>query len=99
MRSDELLSICGEKSKLIVGQTLSSDVPAPRPRQRRKSTHENVRQDIRQWDASRLGKTLRAQLFRQYLEINGLPGRPPNAFWGGETAEDAKRTGEPSCSR
>lgn len=91
---EKFLAVCQrEKSKLILGQTLSSDSQPLGIGGGASKTHEGVRQDVRQWDAAQLGKTLRTQLFRQYLSINGIKGRPPKAVWGGESKEESQVTG------
>lgn len=92
---EKFIAICQrEKSKLILGQTLSTESQPLGIGGGASKTHEGVRQDFRQFDAHRLGKTLTRQLFRQYLEINGFKGRPPRAVFGGESPEDAVATGE-----
>ncbi len=84
-------SICQrEKSKLILGQTLSAEAQSTGLGSGVSNTQESVRQDIRQYDSLTLGHTLRTGLFRQYLSINGLPGRAPNCSWGSETYENAE---------
>lgn len=81
-------------SKLIVGQTLSSETKAQGLGSGASALHGQVRQDIRQWDNKVTGNTVRTQLFADYLAINGLPGHPPTIQWGGETADDNKTTAE-----
>jgi phage gp29-like protein len=76
-----------EISKLIVGQTGSSNMKSTGLGSGVSKQHEQVRQDIRQFDAKMLGETLRTQLFRQLLDVNGLTGRAPRAVWGGLSPE------------
>lgn len=83
---EKFLSICQrEKSKLIVGQTLSSEAQATGMNSGNAQLHENVRQDIRKFDAHMLGETLHDQLIVQYCSINNLPGHAPTMSWGSET--------------
>jgi phage gp29-like protein len=81
-----------EMSKLILGQTSSAeaqktggigDGPSDQ--------HETVRQDIRQFDATQLARTLVDQLAVQLLAINGQPGVVTLTF-GGESGEEATET-------
>ena len=76
-----------EISKLIVGQTGSSKQMANGLNSGGNKQHENVRQDIRQFDAKMLGETLRDQLFKPLLAFNGMPGHAPRAIWGGLSPE------------
>ncbi len=66
----------------ILGQTMTSEGQAQGIGGSQAQVHEGVRQDFRQWDQVALGATLRDQLFRQYLRINGWPGRAPKLSWG-----------------
>jgi len=86
--------ICNrEISKLVIGQTLSSESQPLGIGGGASKQHEDVRGDIRQWDGFRLGQTWRAQLFQQFLQINGLPGRAPKAVWGAESPDQLLATG------
>jgi phage gp29-like protein len=91
---ERFLTICQrEKSKLIIGQTLSAEAQATGMNSGQSSAHEAVRDDIREFDAMMLSGTLRQQLFAQLLEINRMPGRPPAIAFGGESAKEAGLTG------
>lgn len=91
---ETFLAVCQrEKSKLILGQTLSAESQPLGIGGGASKTHEGVRQDIRQWDAAQLASVLRRRLFRQLLEINGLKGRAPRITWGGESAAESQLTG------
>ncbi|WP_448577449.1 phage portal protein family protein [Thermosphaera sp.] len=101
MNSDEgtgferFLTICQrEKSKLIIGQTLSAEAQATGLGSGVAVAHEAVRDDIREFDAMMLSGTLRDQLFAQIVAINRLPGRPPTLVLGGESHTDIRTTAE-----
>jgi phage gp29-like protein len=81
-------------SKVIVGQTLSSDSKPQGIGTGATELHSEVRQDFRQWDSKVTGNTLRCQLFAQYLAINGIAGQAPTMQWGGESGDDNKTTAE-----
>ena len=72
-----------EMSKLILGQTLSAEAQATGLGSGTSNLQSDVRDDLRQFDALRLGATLTLQLAKQFLQINNLPGRPPRLVWGG----------------
>lgn len=83
--------ICNrEISKLILGQTLSSDAQATGLGSGVANTQDGVRQDIRQFDALLLGATLSAQLATQFLAINGLHGSAPIFTWGAISVAEQK---------
>ncbi|HRI81395.1 MAG TPA: DUF935 family protein [Opitutaceae bacterium] len=77
-----------EKSKLILGETLSSDAQATGMNSGTSAAQGEKRQDKRQSDARRLGACLRTQLIKQFLQINGIPGRPPTLVWGAISATE-----------
>ena len=80
----------GEVSKIVLGQTLSSK-PSPTGMGSGASEQaEQVRGDIRSWDVMKLSDTLGRQLFRQVLDLNGIPGSVPRCYWGGLSPQDAK---------
>ena len=86
--------ITDEKSKLLVGQTTSSkQVPSGLNGGGNKN-HEAVRQDIRIWDQLILSLTIRKQLFRQYLDINGFTGATPKLVWGGVSIDEQTSLGD-----
>ena len=90
---EKFLGICQrEKSKLILGQA-STETRATGLGSGVSAQQEGVRQDIRQYDAQKLGNTLRDQLFSQWLRINGISGRI-KLVWGGESTEERKATGD-----
>lgn len=83
-----------EISKLIVGQTLSAEAQSTGLGDGVATAHADVRDDYRQFDAKVLGETVRDQLFRQFLQINGIPGEVPQISWGSVSSTEAKATGE-----
>ena len=90
---DKFLSVCNrEMSKLVLGQTLSSEAQPTGLGSGTSKIQENVRQDIRKFDARVLSETLRDQLVTQYCTINRLPGKPPILAWGSESEAKAQWT-------
>lgn len=86
---EKFISLCQrEKSKLILGQTLSSEAQPTGLGEGTSSLQAEVRQDIRKFDAASLAETLRDQLIAQYVAINNLPGRPPKLIWGADTQDE-----------
>jgi phage gp29-like protein len=77
-----------EKSKAIVGGTLSAEAQSTGLGSGVANSQETVRQDIRQWDGMTLSHTLRTQLFRQFLAINGFKGNAPIPTWGTDSPYD-----------
>lgn len=71
-----------EKSKIIIGQTLSADAQSTGLNSSVGSSQEAVRSDIRRFDAAALSETIRNELFAQIHRINRLPGRPPVPQFG-----------------
>ncbi len=77
------IELCNrETSKLILGETLSSDAQATGMNSGTANAQAGKHDEKRAGDARRLAATLRNGLFRQFLEINGHPGRPPIPVWG-----------------
>jgi phage gp29-like protein len=83
-----------EKSKRVLGQTLSTEAQATGMNSGNASLHGQVRGDIRSFDAKRLNQTLRQQLFAPWLRLNGFSGRPPNVIFGAEEEEEIATTGQ-----
>lgn len=91
---DKFLSICQrEKSKLIIGQTLSAEAQPTGLGSGVSSLQGAVRDDIRKFDAMMLSDTLIHQLITQFCQINNLPGRIPKLVWGSQSNEDIKAMG------
>lgn len=82
-----------EMSKLILGQTMTSEAQAQGIGGSQAAVHNMVRGDIKQWDASMLAATLEAQLCTPYLRINGLTGSV-KIVWGSAGAEEIKAASE-----
>jgi len=92
---EKFLAVCNrEKSKLIVGHTLSADAQATGLGSGVANSQEAVRQDLRQFDAQCLAQTLRDQLFTQLLRINGLNANAPTIQWGSESTDETKALAE-----
>ena len=87
---ERFIALCNdEKSKLIIGQTLSSSSKSTGLGSGVADLQSSVRSDIRAFDATKLGMTLRDQLFKQLLEINVMPGTAPTASFGQELSRDS----------
>jgi phage gp29-like protein len=82
-----------EKSKVILGQTGSAKTASSGMGSGVNDQHESVRQDVRQFDQSSLSETLEDQLFKSYLDINGIPGAVPKMVWGGVSSAEQDATG------
>lgn len=92
---EKFLSICQrEKSKLVIGQTLSAESQPLGIGGGASGLHSQVRNDIRQFDALTLGKTLADGLFAQILEANGIAAPVPKLNWGGEDTDAQAALGE-----
>jgi phage gp29-like protein len=83
-----------EISKLILGQTLSADAASTGLGSGVATAQDAVRDDIRQFDAKRLGFTITTQLAAQFIEINGLKGKPPLFAWGSISSAEKKAIGD-----
>lgn len=79
-----------EVSKTVVGQVLSSTPKNTGLGSGMAAQAEEVREDIRNYDTTRMADTLKRQLFEPFLRINGYRGRAPNIFWGGMRSDGVK---------
>ncbi len=80
----KFIEICHDQiSILISGQTLSSHAKNTGLGSGVADLQSDVRQDIIKYDRLCLNNVLKHQLFRQYLDINGVKGCTPNIIWGG----------------
>lgn len=91
---ERFITICNQEiSKLIVGQTLSSNAsPTGELGGGTANLQGEVRDDIRKADAKSLAATLRGQLFEQLLAINGHTGRAPKILFGSESTREQTAT-------
>ncbi len=91
---ERFITICNQEiSKLIVGQTLSSNAsPTGELGGGTANLQGEVRDDIRKADAKALAATLRGQLFEQLLAINGQTGSAPKILFGSESAREQSAT-------
>jgi phage gp29-like protein len=88
---EKFINVCNrEISKLVVGQTLSSDAQSTGLGSSVGKLHSDVREDIRQWDQVKLGETVRKQIFEPFLRMNGLKGAAPTPAWGGLSEDQAQ---------
>lgn len=89
---EKFITLCNrEKSKLILGQTLSAEAQATGMNSGVSDIQEGVRQDIRMWDAASLAETIRTELFDQYLKINGhTQASTPTITWGSISIKELK---------
>ena len=89
---EKFLQFCNDQiSLLIVGQVLSSHARAQGLGSGASQLQGQVRADIIKYDRLCLDNVLRHQLFKQYLEINGIEGNCPRIVWGGSSSmEDNK---------
>ena len=90
---DRFIEVCNrEISKLILGETLSSDAQATGMGSGASKAHSQKRDEKRAGDARRLGATLRNGLVTQFLQINGMKGQPPLLIWGSVSPEEMQAT-------
>lgn len=90
---ESFIELCNrEISKLIVGQTLSSNVQSTGMGNGTANLQGEVREDLRAMDATELTDTYRFNLFAQYLAINGLRGNPPKVLFGADSAAELAST-------
>ena len=64
-----------ELSKLIIGQTSSSEARSGGLNNGQADLHSDVRDDYRDWDAGKLRETVQEQLIVPFLQLNAIPGR------------------------
>lgn len=76
-----------QMSRAILGQELSSTAKTTGLGSSVGDLQSQVRSDIRQFDAAMLAETLRTHLFRPFLQINGIPGQPPEIAFGQDSEE------------
>jgi phage gp29-like protein len=92
---DRFIAVCNrEKSKLILGQTLSAQTDATGQGSGVADLQAEVRDDIRRFDASLLGETIRDQLLTQMCRLGNLSGSIPYIVWGSDRPEEIKATAD-----
>lgn len=92
---EAFIELCNrEISKLIVGQTLSTNSQPTGIGSGASPLHGQVRDDLRAMDAKLLAQTLRSQLLAQYLAINNIPGRVPKIIFGSDSSAETTATME-----
>lgn len=81
------IELCNtEKTKAILGQTLSTTSKGAGDRGGGVADlHGEVRSEWTIYDKRAFGEMLRAQIFEQYLRVNGYTGRAPRSIRGGIT--------------
>lgn len=83
-----------EKSKFILGQTLSASADATGMGSGVADLQGDVRDDIRKFDAATLSLTIKRGLYRQLMAINAIAGETPSPIWGAVETEDAEVSGD-----
>lgn len=77
-----------EISKIIVGQTSSSEIQKSGLGDSQGQAQSEVRSDLRRFDAIMLAATVRNQIIRNLYHLNGWQEEPARAAWGGDDSED-----------
>ena len=80
-----------EISQLIIGQAAQTHATHSTLGSSGEGAMEQVRGDLRLFDALRLGNTIKHQLFDPFLRLNRLPGSVV-VRWGAEEVEDTAKT-------
>ena len=78
-----------QTSRIVVGQAYSASPKNTGMGSGAAAQSEEIREDIRKQDTRRLSDTLRNQLFKQFLRINGYKGSAPRIVWGGMRSGEA----------
>jgi hypothetical protein len=81
-------------SLVIVGQDSAEGKAAGISGDGQAAAQENVRSDIRQFDAIMLAFTVRSQIITPLCQINGWTVEAPRIAWGGDDSEDLKTISE-----
>ncbi|MBQ9727096.1 MAG: DUF935 family protein [Kiritimatiellae bacterium] len=88
---ERFIELCNKEiSKLVAGQTLSSNAQPTGLGNGATPLQGAVRDDIRKSDCQRLAATLRTQLLAQFCQINAVPGRVPLLVFGSDSAAEMK---------
>jgi len=92
---EKFFRVCNdEMSRRVLGQTLSSTASPTGLGNGASDLQGQVRGDIAAFDKKRLAQTLRAQLFKPWLRLNGFKGAVPTLTFGGEEPEENSTTAE-----
>lgn len=83
-----------EISKIIVGQKSGEGKQAGIGGDGQAQAQENVRGDMRRFDAIMLAATVRTQILTPLCQINGLTTEAPTVAWGGDEADDLSKISE-----
>lgn len=81
-------------SLVIVGQDSAEGKNAGISGDGQAAAQENVRGDIRQFDAMMLAFTVRSQIITPLCQLNGWNIESPRIAWGGDDSEDLKTLAE-----
>lgn len=88
---ERFIELCNrELSKLIIGQSLSTNSQPTGIGGGATPLQGEVRDDIRKMDARLLSNTLRSQLLIQYCSINLEPGNSPVLLFGSDSTAEIK---------
>lgn len=87
----QFIELCSKEiSKLISGQTLSSNADPTGIGAGAAPLQGEVRDDIRKADCRALAKTMRSQLLMQFCRINVLKGKPPIICFGSDSSAEMR---------
>lgn len=81
-------------SRRVLGQTLSSTASPTGVGQGASGLQGQVRNDITAFDKKMLVQTIRTQLFKPWLRLNGFTGAVPLLTFGGEEQEENSTTAD-----
>lgn len=92
---EKFFRLCNDEiSRHVLGQTLSSTASPTGIGSGASDVQGQVRADIAAFDKKMLAQTLRTQLFKPWLRLNGFTGAVPQITWGGEEQEENATTAE-----
>ena len=89
------LATCNrEKSKILLGQYGTTEGVSSGLNGDTASKLDKVRGEFRAWDNFRLGGSLRVNVLKQLMHLNGIAGSPPTPCWGDIGADQNAVAGE-----
>jgi len=92
---EKFFKACNDEiSRFILGQTLSSTASSQGIGNGASDLQGQVRSDIASYDKKMLVQTIRNQLFKPWLRLNGFTGAVPLLTFGGEEPEENSTTAE-----